>query len=75
MKKNIIIGLLIVVSFFSLTIAFYQKFRADKLEETISKELLIKETRKKNIEEVMQEMMQKINAQKDVDSTDKEKKS
>lgn len=68
MKKNLVVGMLALVSLLSLTFGYYEKVRADKLEENLSKELLMKEAINKNSEDVMQQMQQKVDAQKQKDS-------
>ena len=73
MKKNLVVGMLIFVSLLSLTFGYYEKDRADKLEENLSKELLMKEAITKHSEDVMQQMMQKVEAKAQRDTVAKSK--
>ena len=73
MKKNLVVGMLIFVSLLSLTFGYYEKDRADKLEETLSKERLMKEAITKHSEDVMQQMQQKVEAKKQTDTVAKSK--
>ncbi len=73
MKKNLVVGMLALVSLLSLTFGYYEKVRADKLEENLSKELLMKEAINKNSEDVMQQMQQKVEAKNQKDSLAKSK--
>ncbi len=60
--------MLLLVSLLSLTFGYYEKSRADKLEEKLNRELLLKEERNRNSEDVMQQMQQKVEAQRQTDS-------
>jgi len=62
MKKNVIIGLLTIVSLLSLTYGYFQKIRAD-VQEAIAREALIRAEQSQK-EAEMQRAIAELNAHK-----------
>jgi len=54
MKKNTIIGLLTILFLLSMAYGIYQKIRADRIEENLSKEFSMKEEIQKRTQEVLE---------------------
>ncbi|MHC1705012.1 MAG: hypothetical protein AB9846_14090 [Tenuifilaceae bacterium] len=66
MKKNIIIGVLTIITILALTFGYFQKVRADKAEEELAKELSMREEMLKHSQQVLEKAIKQANKKKEI---------